>query len=141
MKQILILLTILYILLSVQGCAERVDGSEYDKWQWMAGEMYLSNPTNQVCRHRCALIAKEMMAENVSFDLVFGEAPWAKKDKHVRIEYWRGDEMIILEPMWADVRTSKFIEEDRWMYVPGDEANIRVISWVNRVLWELGIKP
>ena len=139
MKQILILLTILYILLSVQGCAKPVDGDEYDKWQWLAGEMYLHNPGDKVCRHRCALIAKEMIAENVSFDLVFGDAPSGKK--HVRIEYWQGDNLIIIEPSWSDSQIDKFIETDRWMYLPGADANIRVTSWVNRVLYEIGIKP
>lgn len=140
MKQILILLMILFILLSVQGCGEVVDGSAYDKWQWMSGDLYFRASGDKVCRHRCAMIAKSMMESGKAFDLVFGTAPWSG-EKHVRIEYWRDGELIILEPMWADRDANKFIEEGRWSYIPGEDANIRVISWANRVLVEIGEEP
>ena len=140
MKHILILITALYILLSVQGCAKPVTGAEYDEWQWMAGTLYMQNPGDKVCMHRCAIIAKAMMEKGVAFDLVFGSAAWSNKG-HVRIEYWRDGDLIILEPMWSDNQISKFIEEDRWAYVPGADANIRVISFVNRVLASIGEEP
>ena len=140
-KHIIIAILSLYILLSVQGCAEKVSGEErYDKWQWMAGEMYLRDSSDKVCRHRCAIIAKQMMQEDKVFDLVFGTAPWSNK-KHVRIEYWKDGELIVLEPMWSDTKINKFVEDDRWAYVPNNDANIRIISWVNWVLLEIGEEP
>uniref|UniRef100_A0A6M3JH84 Uncharacterized protein n=1 Tax=viral metagenome TaxID=1070528 RepID=A0A6M3JH84_9ZZZZ len=106
----------------------------------MAGKLYMRNPGDKVCRHRCAIIAKKMMEKGVAFDLVFGVPTWSDK-RHVRIEYWKDGELVILEPMWSDAKIQSFISDDRWAYVPGDIANIRVISWVNKVLAEIGEEP
>ena len=135
MKTLLTLITVIALMLAIQ-----VYGSaRYDEWQWMAGELYIQDKSNTVCRHRCALIAKRMIENGKSFDLVFGTTPTAKR--HVRIEYWKDYEFVILEPSWSDSATYKFIEDDRWSYIPNEDANIRVISWVNRVLLELGERP
>ena len=115
--------------------------NNYDEWQTFSSKLYNTSPKTEVCRHRVARIAKQMMVFGKSFDLVFGEAPWSKKEGHIRIEYWRDGELIILDPTWKTRDLSKFRETDRWEYIPMRSDNIRVVSFVNRVLNEIGVEP
>ena len=115
-------------------------GNNRDEWQWLSSKIYQTASDSEVCRHRVARIAKQMMIFGKSFDLVFGEVSWTD-EHHVRIEYWKDGELVILDPTWKTRDLRKFIETDRWAYIVGEDANIRVISWVNRVLHEMGIEP
>jgi len=110
---------------------------KHDNWEWLAGNIYRTAPRNQVCRHRVARIAKQMMSEGHEFDLVFGNA-FGKK--HVRIEYIANGKTVIIEPTWLGAY-DKFTETNRWQWRDGSSANRLIISWVNGALKEIEGQP
>jgi hypothetical protein len=125
------------ILLCLAGCGD----NSLDKWQALSSQVYRTSPVAYTCRHRCSILAKQMIESEKVFDLVFGTPIWDKKAQHIRIEYWSNGEMVIIDPMWKKRDYHKFIETDRWEYVPDREDNIRVVSFVNRMLSQIGEKP
>ena len=116
-------------------------GNNQDEWQELSSHLRFTSPRSEVCRHRVARIAKQMILQGKPFDLVFGYPNYDRKTEHVRIEYWKGGDLVILDPMWKTRNLHKFVETDRWAYAPFRDANIRVISYVNRVLNEIGVEP
>lgn len=60
---------------------------KYSQAEWDAGRLYTQDKSWQKCRHRVAIVARDMMKRGETFELVFGEASW-NKERHVRIEQW-----------------------------------------------------
>lgn len=71
-----------------------------NKWEWMAGKIYLRNKNWQVCRHRVAQIAEQMNLESVPYMLLIGQRrDWLGRiNKHTWIEMREKGRLIKLEP-------------------------------------------
>lgn len=109
---------------------------KFSQAEWDAGRLYMQDRSWQKCRHRVAIVARDMMKRGETFELVFGTAQW-NGERHVRIEQWVDGELRIIDPTWPDRDLGKLIITDRWEFTKENQS-MRVISFVNRCLLELG---
>jgi hypothetical protein len=108
----------------------------YSQAEWDAGRLYWQDKSWQKCRHRVAIVARDMMKRGETFELVFGEASW-NGELHVRIEKWVDGDLRIIDPTWPDRDLGKLIITDRWEFTKENQS-MRVISFVNHALLEIG---
>ena len=124
------IVTIVLTMVLLGGCRK------YTVAQWEAGKTWFKDPNGLVCRHRVAMIAKDMMERDETFDIVFGTRG---KNKHVWIEQYNYDGSVnIIEPSQATTDIKRYTETARMPYKQGSCKNIVVISAVNHWLLEKG---
>jgi len=142
-RAIIVLLTGLILIPAIAGGCKK-----YSQAEWDAGRIYMkyakmpfskdlkSDGKWLKCRHRVAIVARDMMKRGETFELVFGEASWDGK-RHVRIEQIVDGELRIIDPTWSDSDLGKLIITDRWEFTK-ENQNMQVISFVNHALLEIG---
>ena len=104
----------LCLILLLTGCAT--------KWQQVRDGVYNTNPEGMVCRHRVNLMYDKMKPEGIAFDVVRGYVV-IPKNKHVRLEYWENENLIILDPMQSISNYHKFVCTNRWLINQNNRAD------------------
>jgi hypothetical protein len=133
-----VVITGLLIAFWLVGCNGKGSGSQA---AWEAGRLWWKDPSDLVCRHRVAIIAKSMMERGDTFDLVFGSPRSGQGSKHVWIEETLPNGgILIIEPTQSDSAPERYDEIKRLHYAPDYKGNMAVISQVNRWLKEKGME-
>lgn len=80
--------------------------NKYSEWAWKAGDIWLDNPSDKVCRHRVGQLGLEMVGAKEPFDLVVGQNP-KTNEKHTWIEHQYNGNIEYIEPTQLDGATSR----------------------------------
>lgn len=137
-------ITLIGLLVIIITCVGLLSGCQtYTEAEWAAGAMFWKNDKSLRCRHRVALIAKNMMERGDKFDLIIATPKHDLGSNHTWIEQYTDnplDPLKVIEPSGSNVLIFKFEEIKRYHFEPGYEANIVVVSKINQWLNEKGLK-